>query len=118
MAKVLEITNEFVEKTVASGKQYCAFLYKAGPHRNQPPAELERLQMEHLRYLFRLRAEGRLLINGPIEDDPELKGIGIFNTTDQDEVRKLLGGDPAVKAGRLIYEVYPWFGIPGDCLPS
>jgi hypothetical protein len=26
--------------------------------------------------------------------------------------------DPAVKAGRLVYEIYHWFGIPGECLPE
>jgi uncharacterized protein YciI len=74
--------------------------------------------MEHLRYLFQLRAEGKLVINGPVLDDAELKGISIFNTTDKEEVRRLSDGDPAVKAGRLVYEIYEWFGIPGDRLPE
>ena len=118
MERNSEITDEFVRKKIATGKQYCARLYKTGPNRNQPPAEAEQLQMEHLRYLFQLKAEGKLLINGPVVDDPELKGISIFNTTDKEEVKRLSDGDPAVKAGRLVYEIYLWFGIPGDCLPE
>jgi hypothetical protein len=59
-----------------------------------------------------------LVINGPVLDDPELKGISIFDTTDEEEVRRLSEGDPAVKAGRLVYEIYEWFGIPGDGLPD
>jgi uncharacterized protein YciI len=117
MTQNLEITDEFIQQTVASGKRYCIFLYKAGPHRDQPPAEADEIQMEHLRYLFRLRAEGKLVINGPVTDETELKGVGIFNTADTEEVKNLLAADPAVKAGRLIYEIYPWFSIPGDCLP-
>jgi hypothetical protein len=31
---------------------------------------------------FNERADGKLLINGPVIDDPEVKGISIFNTTD------------------------------------
>ena len=116
MERKTEITDEFIQKMIASGKQYCVRLYKAGPNRNQPPAEAEQIQMEHLRYLLQLRAEGKLLINGPIIDDPELKGISIFNTTDKEEVKRLSDGDPAVKAGRLMYEIYHWFGLPGDCL--
>lgn len=112
------ITNEFIQKTIASGKQYCVRIYKAGPNRNQPPAEAEQIQMEHLRYLLQLRAEGKLAVNGPVIDDPELKGISIFNTTDKEEVKRLSERDPAVKAGRLVYEIYLWLGIPGDCLPE
>lgn len=112
------ITNEFVRQTIASGKKYCVRIYKAGPYRNQPEDEVQQIQTAHLRYLFHLRAEGKLVINGPVLDDPELKGISIFNTTDKDEVKRLSDGDPAVKAGRLVYEIYEWFGIPGDCLPS
>jgi uncharacterized protein YciI len=118
MEKKAEITDEFIQKRIATGKQYCVRLYKAGPNRNQPPEEAEKIQMEHLRYLWQLRAEGKLLISGPIMDDPELQGIGIFKTTDKEEVKRLCDGDPAVKAGRLVYEIYHWFGLPGDCLPE
>ena len=111
-----EITDEFIQKRIAAGKQYCVRLYKAGPNRNQPPDEAEKIQMEHLRYLWRLRAEGKLLISGPIMNDTELQGIGIFQTTDKEEVKRLCEADPAVKAGRLVYEIYHWFGLPGDCL--
>ena len=113
-----EITDEFIQKKTASGRQYCVRLYKAGPDRNQPPDEADRIQMEHLRYQFQLRAEGKLVLNGPILDESELIGIAIFNTTDKEEVKRFSDGDPAVKVGRLIYELYDWFGHPGDCLPE
>ena len=93
------------------------YLYKAGPNRDQPPAESDRLQKEHLRYLFQLRAEGKLVVHGPVTDDSEVRGMGIFNIADAEEVRKLLEEDPAFQAGRLTYEIHPWFSIPGDCLP-
>ena len=118
MGRQVEITDEFIQKRTSSGKQYCARIYKAGPNRNQPSDEADRIQMEHLRYLFQLRADGKLLINGPVIDDPILKGISIFNTTDIEEVKRLSDGDPAVKAGRVVYEIYHWFGIPGECLPE
>jgi len=113
-----QITDESIQKTTGKGKQYCLRLYKAGPRQDQPPAEADRIQMEHLRYLFQLRSEGKVVINGPIIDDPELRGMAIFNTTDKQEVKRLADGDPAVKAGRLVYEIYDWFGLPGDCLPE
>ena len=113
-----EITDEFIQKASASGRQYCVRLYKAGPHRDQPPEEADKIQMEHLRYLFQLRAQGKILISGPIIDEAELQGVAIFNTTDKEEVKRLVDGDPAVKAGRLVYEIYHWYGLPGDCLPK
>ncbi len=118
MERKVEITDELIRTRVASGKQYCLRLYKVGPHRDQPEAEADQIQMEHLRYLFQLRVEGKLLINGPVIDDPELNGISIFATNDIEEVKRLSDQDPAVKAGRLVYEIYRWFGIPGECLPG
>jgi uncharacterized protein YciI len=101
---------------IASGRQYCARVFRAGPNRDQPPAEADQIQMEHLRYLCQLHAKGKLLINGPVIDDPELTGISIFNTSDREEVKRLSDEDPAVKAGRLAYDVFLWFGMPDDCL--
>jgi len=72
MKKKTVITDEFIQQTIASGKQYCVRLYKAGPNRNQPSDEADKIQMEHLRYLMILRAEGKLLIGGPVIEDPEL----------------------------------------------
>ena len=112
-----DITDEFVKEKVKTGRQYCLRIYKAGPHRDQPQEEADRIQREHLRYLFQLHAEGKLLINGPI-DDPVLRGISIFDTTDKEEVKRLSDADPAVKSGRLVYEIYKWFGIPGQRLPE
>ena len=117
MESNFEITNEFVMQTVTKGKQYSAYFYKAGPNSHQIPAEPDELQMAHLRHLFTLRAQGKLVINGPVVDGGPLLGIGIFDTTDVEEVKRYLDGDPAVQAGRLVYEIHPWFSIPGDSLP-
>jgi len=111
------ISDELVAKAIAAGREYCLSFYRAGPSRNQPPAELEQLQAAHLRYLFRLKVEGGLLINGPVTDDEQLRGESIWASSDKEEVSDLLDGDPAVRAGRLVYEIHIWFGMPGDGLP-
>lgn len=102
----IEITDSEIQAEISKGKQYCLFLYFSGPNRNQSENESEKLQQEHLRYLFSLREKGILILNGPVTDENPLRGIGIFNLSDKDEARQLLEGDPAVKAGRLTYEVY------------
>ncbi len=118
MKEKAKTTNVHIKKKISTGRQYCVRVYKAGPNRNQPLKEAEKIQKEHLRYLMQLREEGKIVISGPIIDDAEIKGIGIFNTTDKEEVKRLSEADPAVKAGRLVFEIYYWFGFPGDCLPK
>ena len=118
MEQKVVITDEFIQNKIASGKKYFLRIYKVGPNINQAEDEVEQIQTEHQRNLFRLRAEGKVVINGPVLDDPELKGIAIFNAKDKEEVKRLADRDPAVKAGRLVYEIYAWYGLPGDCLPE
>lgn len=111
-----QVNDEIVNKAIASARKYCVRLYKSGPNRNQNDKEAGRIQSEHQRYLMQLRLDGKLLIGGPVVDDSELKGVGIFNTSDKEEVKRLSDNDPAVMSGRLVYEVYHWFGLPGDGL--
>ncbi len=111
-----EITDEYIQQQIAKGKQYTLVVKKNGPRRNQSEQEVEAIQLAHLKHLFTLREQGILLINGPLPDHPEIRSIGIYNSTDKEEVMQLAKQDPAVQAGRLIVEVYEWFGIPGAML--
>jgi uncharacterized protein (DUF427 family)/uncharacterized protein YciI len=105
-----------IQETVANGRGYTLVLLWEGPRRDQAEAEADRLQQEHLRHLFTLRNEGKLLLNGPVLDDSELVGIAIYAGQDRDAVRALAEADPSVKAGRLRVDVRPLFGIPGDAI--
>ncbi|MGP8214814.1 MAG: YciI family protein [Bacteroidia bacterium] len=110
-----EITPDFVNKTVASGRQYCIVFLNAGPSYNSIPGEQQqKLQMDHLIHLFTLKKQGHILLVGPLIDNPVTRGIAIFNSENKEEVRKYMEADPAVKAGRHTFEIYHWFGIPGD----
>lgn len=80
-------------------------------------ALLDELQMKHLQHLFKLRALGKLILQGPLLVDGQLRGIGIFNAASQEEVQEYMNADPFVKARYLIVEIYPWMGLPGDKLP-
>jgi uncharacterized protein YciI len=108
--------DQQIQETVANGQAYTLVLLWAGPIRDQDETEEDRLQHEHLRHLFALRNEGKLLLNGPVLDDSDLTGIGIFVGDDLDAVRALAEADPSVQAGRLRVDVRPWFGIPGDAI--
>jgi uncharacterized protein YciI len=111
-----EITSDYIQEQIAKGKKYILVIKKIGPKRDQPEQEAEEIQQAHLRHLFTLKERGMLLINGPVLDHPEIKGIGIYNSSDRAEILALASEDPAVKAGRLVVEAYEWFGIPGATL--
>jgi uncharacterized protein YciI len=113
----ISITDEYIMSQVQKGKQYILLLLKRGPSTDQNE-EAQKIQMAHLHHLFTLKAEGKLVLAGPVTEDTDLRGIGIFNLTDMEQVKKIVEEDPAVKSGRLTYELYPWFGLPGDGLPE
>ena len=116
MEDKIEITDEFMRRTLAKGKQYFFVIYIKGGGVDFSREEADKIQWDHLRYLFGLRAEGKLLLNGPVSDNPQFTGIGIFNSTDKKEVRRWMDEDPLIKIGKRSYELYPYFGIPGDRL--
>jgi uncharacterized protein YciI len=86
-----------------------AFL-KAGPNRDQDSTTAAEIQKAHLANIKRLAEEGKLVVAGPFEDDGELRGIFIFNVATIEEAKSLTETDPAIKAGRLVMELHPWYG--------
>ena len=95
---------------------YMVFLYK-GPVRDQDSIEVQRLQKGHMDNMSRLAKEKKLVIAGPFLHDGDLRGIFIFDVPTQEEVEELCKSDPAIIAGRLRYEVYPWMSARGSTLP-
>lgn len=91
-------------------KKYVMAFLKAGPNRSQDSLEAARIQKAHLENINRLAEEGKLLLAGPFLDRGELRGIFIFNVATIEEARALTETDPAIKAGRLVMELHPWYG--------
>ena len=80
--------------------------------------ELDELQQEHVAFNARMREAGHAIITGPVSGQPDvsLRGINIFRTS-VEETRKLMDGDPSVRAGRLEVDVFTWLvpaGLLGD----
>jgi uncharacterized protein YciI len=96
-------------------KAYYFVLLKKGPTRNQDSLTAARIQKEHLDNINRLAAIGKLNVAGPFLDDGEFRGVFIFDSGNEQEVRSLVESDPAVKAGRLAYEIHPWMTQKGIC---
>ena len=91
-------------------KTYVMAFLKAGPNRNRPPQEAQKLQAAHRANINRLAAEGKLVLAGPFADDGALRGIYIFDVATIAEAEALTKTDPAIQAGQLEMELHPWYG--------
>lgn len=91
-------------------KTYVMALLKEGPNRTQDSSETARIMDAHLKNISHMANEGKLIVAGPFLDDSDLKGIYIFDVPTIEEARKLTETDPAIKSGRLIMELHPWYG--------
>jgi uncharacterized protein YciI len=96
-------------------KKYWFCLLTAGPERSQDSATVMNIQRAHLAHLDEMAEAGKLVVAGPFADDGNWRGILIFNAKNEEEVRTLVEQDPAVKAGRLAYEIHPWWTAKGTC---
>ncbi|MCL2909461.1 YciI family protein [Shewanella aquimarina] len=91
-------------------KRYVMAMLMSGPNRDQTEEEAERLQRAHLDNITRLAEAGKLVLAGPFLEEGDLRGIYIFNVTSVEEAKALTQSDPAIKAGRLVMELHPWYG--------
>jgi len=96
-------------------RDYTIAILKATQNANEKNAE--KIIREHARRNFSLREEGKLSIACPINDGTEVKGIGIFSTSEE-ETERIMDDDPAVKAGIFTYEIHPCRSFSGDTLPK
>jgi uncharacterized protein YciI len=86
---------------------------KKGPNRDHDSITAAKIQEGHMDNIKKLAAEGKLIIAGPFGDNGDLRGIFIMDVPSKEEAERLCAEDPAVKAGRLVMEVKPWYGPKG-----
>ena len=96
-------------------KPYFFVLLKKGANRNQDSLTAVQIQKLHLDNINRLAAAGLLNVAGPFLDDGDMRGIFVFDCGSEDSVKAMLESDPAIKAGRLAYEIHPWMTQKGTC---
>lgn len=102
--------------TVYTMKKYYMVFLKEGAVRDQDPKEAAFIQQQHMAHINKMAEEGYVIMAGPFDDDSEVSGILIFNAKSEEKVKELSEQDPAVKAGRLVVEVHPWWAAKGSQL--
>lgn len=100
---------------VSKMKTYYMVFLKKGSNRTHDSVTAAKIQEAHLKNMTTLAEKGKLVVAGPFLDDGDLRGIYIFDAASAEEVRELTETDPAVKAGRLSYEIHPWMTQKGTC---
>jgi hypothetical protein len=61
----------------------------------------------------KIAKSGKLVAAGPMAGNGDLRGIFIFKAASMDEAKALVADDPAIKSGRLIMDIQPWWGPKG-----
>lgn len=97
-------------------KTYYLVLLKKGNNRTHDESTAAAIQEQHIAHLMEMMNLGKINIVGPLLDDSEILGICIYNVDTAQEAEQLANNDPAVKAGRLIVEVHPWYSNKGASL--
>lgn len=112
------MVQEKQKKEVKDGemKQYFLVLLKRGPVRNHDSTTAAVLQKGHMENIGRLYKEGKIDLAGPMGHDGDLRGIFVFNCDSYEEVLMHCTTDPAIQAGRLVVEIYPWWAGKGSIL--
>ena len=105
-------------------RRYWFVLLTKGEQRSQDSVTAANIQAGHMQNIKKLYSDGKIKVAGPFgKDDSQIastwQGLFIFDCDTREEVERLLQTDPAIAAGRLAYEIKPWFTAPiGSFVPG
>ncbi|MBA2499242.1 MAG: hypothetical protein H0V30_05900 [Chitinophagaceae bacterium] len=100
-------------------KRYWFVMLLRGENRTHDSLTAAKLQKGHMDNIGRLYYEGKIKVAGPFGDNGDWRGIFIFDAETREEVDSLLKTDPAIAAGRLKYDIRPWYTAPmGSFVPG
>ena len=97
----------------AMTEYFVVFLRRGPAWTSAVTPETTKVSQGHMANIARLRAAGQLVVAGPLDDANgganRLTGLFVFRTASAEETKKLVDTDPAVIAGRFVYEIMPWY---------
>lgn len=100
-------------QTTEMTQYYMVFLRRGPAWTAAATPESTKVSQAHRANIERLTKEGKMVVAGPFDGqsgDRALAGIFILRAGSMDEAKTLTESDPAVKAGRFVYEIAPWWG--------
>ena len=92
---------------------YMVFLRRGPAWTAATTPEVTAVSRAHRANIDRLTREGLMVVAGPFEGtsgDRALAGIFILRVASMEAAKATADSDPAVKAGRFVYEIVPWWG--------
>ena len=92
---------------------YAVFLRRGPAWTAAATPETTALSRAHRENIERLTKEGLMVVAGPFLDqtgDRALAGLFVLRVGSPQDAKAVVEGDPAVKAGRFVYEIVPWLG--------
>ena len=97
-------------------KKYFIVFLKTGPDRTQSEAEAAEIQQQHLAHLEKMAREKKICIVGPSGGKGDIRGFAVYSVPSAADALRLASDDPAVKSGRLVVEVHPWWAGVGSAM--
>lgn len=106
--------QQVTEKPKEKIQPYWFVMLLKGPNRSQDSATAAKIQEGHMANMARLHKEGKLKVAGPFGDGGDWVGLFIFDASapgckTKEEIELLVKTDPAIIAGRLTYDIRPWW---------
>lgn len=103
--------NETPKETI---QLYWFVMLLKGPERLQDSSTAAKIQEGHMANMSKLHKAGKLKVAGPFGDDGDWVGLFIFDASapgckTKEEIETLVKTDPAIIAGRLTYDIRPWW---------
>lgn len=99
-------------------KQYWFVLYTRGADTTALDSATSAAMLKaHLEHQQAQSDRGLIVMAGPFGDKGDWRGLLLYDCDTREEVEGYLRQDPFVKAGRLSYEIHPWYGAVGTRLP-
>ena len=97
------------EMPSSMGTVYLVLLKKGPAWSATETPESKSIQEAHMAGIRAMWHDKKLILAGPMGDNGEIRGIFLFQAGSLDEARALAEKDPAIKAGRLVAEIHPWW---------
>ena len=91
------------------GTLYLVLLKKGPASTVQETPATRAVQEAHMANIRAMWKAKKLIVAGPLGDEGEIRGVFVFQVSTLEEATSLAASDPAVKAGRLIAEIHPWW---------